>query len=429
MATGWIMAATVAGVCALGPRLAAQPQPAAGAGQTTFRAEVTGVTTDVIPRDKDGRFVSDLTAKDFVVREDGVAQTITTLTLVHGGRLFNLVTPQAASAPAPEGIVLPTRRRAIEDTAGRVIVIFVDDVHFEPEYTPHVRRLIEDIAKNLLHDGDLVAMVSSGPSSISTGLTYDRPLVAASASKIRGSGLTALEIFRMLETGQGPADVRNRAQLAFFAAYDLMAELDRIKDKRKVLLYISTGYDFDPFPEGRQGTDRVMGGRFSEQIRFITKGQDDNPYFRLPKVNADIDLYSYMRELALTANRANVSIYSVDPRGLAGVVDAGQYLDQSEWRTYLQKTQSTLRFMAETTGGFAVVNVNDFPSEFKRIDAETSDYYILGYSSTNPDPLKRTRSLDIEVVRPGVTVAARTAYSLKTTGTPLRPSPSRPTKK
>ena len=42
--------------------------------------------------------------------------------------------------------------------------------------------------------------------------------------------------------------------------------------------------------------------------------------------------------------------------------------------------------MAEETGGFAVVNVNDFPAEFKRIDAETSDYYILGYTSSKPGP-------------------------------------------
>ena len=54
------------------------------------------------------------------------------------------------------------------------VFIFVDDLHFEPEYTPHVRRMIEDLADNLLHDGDLVAMVSSGPSTIEIGLTYDR---------------------------------------------------------------------------------------------------------------------------------------------------------------------------------------------------------------------------------------------------------------
>jgi VWFA-related protein len=403
-----------------GHRPGAQPQ--APPTQPTFRSGVTAVTTDVIPRDGDGRFVSDLTKDDLTVLEDGVKQTITSFALIHGGRTFNLLSPVALPA-APEGIVLPTRRRVVEDTAGRVLVIFVDDVHFEPEYTPHVKRIVQDLANTLLHDGDLVAMVSSGPSSISTGLTYDRKLVAAAASKIRGSGLTSQEIFRTLETGQGPADVRNRAQMAFYAAYDLLGELEQISNKRKAFLYISTGYDFDPFAEGRKGTDRVMGGRFSEPTRFLSKDQQDNPYFELPRITADIDLYSYMRELTLSANRANVSIFSIDPRGLSGIVDAGNYLDQSEWRTYLQKTQSTLRFMAEETGGFAIVNVNDFASEFKRIDAETSDYYIIGYTSTNPDPLKRVRQLQVTTSRSGVTVAARQSYSLKTPGTPPRPVP------
>ncbi len=93
-----------------------------------------------------------------------------------------------------------------------------------------------------------------------------------------------------------------------------------------------------------------------------------------------------MRELILSANRANATIYTVDPRGLAGVVDAGTYVDQSEWRTHLQKTTSTLRYLAEETGGFAVVNTNDLAGELKRIDAETSDYYVLGFYSSNPDP-------------------------------------------
>ncbi len=395
-------------------------QQAPPGGQPTFRTGVTAVTTDVIVRDRDSRFVSDLNKDELFVVEDGVAQTITSFALVHGGRTYNLLSPALLPA-APEGIVLPAKRRTVEDTAGRVLVIFVDDVHFEPEYTPHVRRIVQDLADNLLHDGDLVAMVSSGPSSISTGLTYDRKLVAAAATKIRGSGLTSQEIFRTLETGQGPADVRNRAQMAFYAAYDLLGELDQISNKRKAFLYISTGYDFDPFAEGRKGTDRVMGGRFAEPTRFINKDQEDNPYFQLPRINADIDLFAYMRELTLSANRANVSIYSIDPRGLSGIVDAGNYLDQSEWRTYLQKTQSTLRFMAEETGGFAVVNVNDFASEFKRIDAETSDYYVIGYSSTNPDPLKRVRQIEVKSSRKDVSVAARRSYSLKTQGTPVRP--------
>ena len=148
-------------------------------------------------------------------------------------------------------------------------------------------------------------------------------------------------------------------------------------------------------------------------------------------ITADIDLYGYMRELTLSANRTNASIFTVDPRGLAGVTDAGQYLDQSEVRTFLNKTISTLRYIAEETGGFAVVNDNDFETAFKRIDAETSDYYVLGYYSTNPDPKQRVRAVDVKVTRPNVNVASRKAYSLKPTAPlpPQLPQPKAPTKK
>ena len=376
----------------------------------TFRAAVTHVTTDVIPRDEKGRFIPDLTKDNFIILEDGVRQSVDSFALVHGGRTFNTI--EAPPVAAPEGIVLPTApRRQIGDSTGRVLLIFVDDLHFEPEYSPHVRRLVTTIAKTLLHEGDLVAMLSSGPSAIEIGLTYDRKLIEASVSKIRGSAMTADEMFKLLETSQGPGDVRQRAQIAFSSAYGVLAELEQVHNKRKAILYISTGYDLDPFADSRKGRDRIMGGRFSEPTRLIV--DEENPYFRLPGITADIDLHSYMRELTLSANRANASIFTIDPRGLAGIVDAGQPLDQSQWREFIQKTQSSLRYLAEETGGMAVVNDNDFEAALKRIDAETSDYYVLGYYSSNPDPAKRVRALEVKVDRPGVTVASRRAYSLK----------------
>lgn len=400
--------------------LAGQSQaPAAPAPQQpNFRAGVTLVTTDVIPRDKDGRFISDLTKDDFTIVEDGVEQQLESFVLVHGGRTFNLLQPPPP--PAPEGIVLPpTRRPADTSESGRVLVIFVDDLHFEPEYTPHVRRIVEQLAQNLMHDGDMVAMVSSGPSAIEIQPTLDRKLIASAASRIRGSAPTAAEIFQMLETSSGPGDIRFRAQVAFQTMYNMVASLDQVHNRRKAVVYISPGYDFDPFVEGRFMKDRIMGGRFSDPLRFLI--DEENPYFRMGSVTADVDLYILMRELTLTANRANATIFTVDPRGLPGVVDAGQYLDQSEWRTFIQKTQSTLRYIAEETGGFAVVNDNDFESAFKRIDAETSDYYVLGYYSTNPDTTKRVRAVKVTANRPGVEVAARKEYSIKTPGTPIPP--------
>ena len=63
--------------------------------------------------------------------------------------------------------------------------------------------------------------------------------------------------------------------------------MSRIGGKR--CIYISTGYDFDPFAEGRNSRDRVMGGRFSDPMRFLL--DEENPYFSMGRVTADIDLY------------------------------------------------------------------------------------------------------------------------------------------
>ena len=141
------------------------------AQQPTFRAGVTLVTTDVIPRDGDGRFVADLTMKDFTVLEDGQPQTITSFQMVQGGRTYNLLAPPPPPSAVPEGLVLPQAKPRTTDTAGRVLLIFIDDLHFEPELSPHVRKVMQTIADTLVHEGDLVTVLSSGPSFIEIGPT------------------------------------------------------------------------------------------------------------------------------------------------------------------------------------------------------------------------------------------------------------------
>ena len=196
-----------------------KPDATLFAQQPTFRAGVTLVTTDVIPRDAQGRFVSDLTRENFTVLEDGQPQTIASFSLVHGGRTYNLLTPPPAAAAAPEGLVLPkSTRPRVDDTAGRVLLIFIDDLHFEPEMTPHVRKVLQTIFDTLVHEGDMVAIVSSGPSFISIGPTYDKKMMMESIGKTRGSGPIPAEIFKMLETSQGPGYIRARARMAFYTA-------------------------------------------------------------------------------------------------------------------------------------------------------------------------------------------------------------------
>jgi hypothetical protein len=65
----------------------------------------------------------------------------------------------------------------------------------------------------------------------------------------------------------------------------------------------------------------------------------------------------------------------------------------------MRKTQDTMRMLAEETGGIAVVNSNDYDRGLKIIDNASSDYYVLGYYPTNPDPTHRRRKVEIRVTR------------------------------
>ena len=108
-------------------------------------------------------FVSDLSKDEFEIYEDGVKQDIASMTMSHGGRVTNVL--EAPPPPPPEGILLPPVRR-VNDTSGRIFLFFVDDLHLQFQSSGRVRELFKKISKNLLHEGDLFGIVSSGPSSI-----------------------------------------------------------------------------------------------------------------------------------------------------------------------------------------------------------------------------------------------------------------------
>jgi VWFA-related protein len=123
-------------------------------------------------------------------------------------------------------------------------------------------------------------------------------------------------------------------------------------------------------------------------------------------------------DLTKAANRANATLYTIDPRGLVAGPDIDQDINMTDWYAYVRESQDSLRVLAENTGGIAIVNQNDFDKGLKRIDNETSDYYVIGYYSSNPDPLRKTRKLEVRTTRENVNIRARETYS-------LRPSPAR----
>jgi VWFA-related protein len=389
------------------PAAPAQPAAAGQGSQPTFRVNIDLVTMDAIVRNSQDQFVADLTKDEFQVLEDGVPQEVTSFTLVHGGRVHNLLTPPPP--PTEEGVILPPSRPR-NDTTGRIFLLIVDDMHLDFRNTGRIRDLFKRISRDLIHEGDMFCIVSTGPSSIAVDPTYDRKVLDESIKKITGNGLKPSDIIQGPESADGPSEVRYRAHVAFSTAYDMLRQMERITNRRKAVVWVSNGYDFNPFADSRLGEDPVFGGRFGQTRE---EGRDMAQQFNQGQQFADADLARELAEVTRTANRANSTLYTIDPRGLVAGSDLDEQLDPVEWGNHVRKTQDSLRVLAEETGGIAVVNQNDFTKALKRIDAETSDYYVLGYYSSNPDPLKRTRKVEVKVTRPNVNVISRTSYTLR----------------
>ena len=383
-----------------------------------IRRSVDLVTTDVIVRDDKGQFVANLAKGDFDVLEDGVKQDLVTFVLTHGGRVINDV--GAPPPPVQEGILLPPPRPT-NDASGRIFLIFVDDLHMDFRNTGRIRDLFKKIRKELIHDGDMFGIVSTGPSSISVDMTYDVKRLDEAINKIAGSGLKPQEIIETPDGSQGPPEVRYRAHVAFSTAYEILGNLQQVHNRRKAFIYVSNGYDFDPFSKSRakESNERFssMMGRNNSDDSSDSNNQssETNPFSKTGNQFAAADLASELSELTRMANRSNVTMYTIDPRGLVGGPDLDETkLDMTDWQDHIRETQSSLRVIADLTGGYAVVNSNDFDKALKRIDAETSDYYVLGYYSSNPDPLKKRRAIEIKVAKPGkYDLKYKTSYTLR----------------
>ena len=226
----------------------------------------------------------------------------------------------------------------------------------------------------------------------------------------------------------GPPEVRYRAHVAFSTANDIVNNLAQVHNRRKAFIYVSNGYDFNPFQDTRKKQDEERYGTTQQQQDpSSTEGTGNNPQDSDPfKVQGNkfyqADLVSELSYLTRAANKANVTMYTIDPRGLVGMPDLDEKVDMMEWQAYVRTSQDSLRTIAELTGGYAAVNQNDFDKALKRIDAETSDYYVVGYYSNNPDPTKKNRTIEIKVTRDGLNVMHRKGYTLQSRGGGTSPS-------
>jgi len=414
----------------------------------TFRAGVNHIQTDVKVFDKKHQFVSDMRPDEFQIYEDGVLQKLTEFGGQFGGRLM-----QAWSSAAPvmtEGVMLPPPPP--KEVGGRVFVIFIDDMHIQPNDSPKVKQILHQMAETMMHPNDLISIVSTGFSACESkepdhDLTHRK--LNECIDKLMGSGSTPREILDMVATSQGLSELHHRMNTAFRTAYDILDQLEYVSGKSKAFIWISEGYDLNPFKQARLEHAQAMyesefGKPNQKQISqaqaaadqsgsgvtppSVTNSADNalitgqgqslaepgvNPFGIVSGQFSEADLVFQMAELIRAANRANTRIYTVDPRGLSAGPPMDIKIAMNDWNNFLQTSISSLQVIADNTGGFAGVNRNDFPKIFREIDNDTSDAYLIGWDSSNPDPLRKFRRVEIKVTRAGVDVSGyKTSYSL-----------------
>ena len=166
----------------------------------------------------------------------------------------------------------------------------------------------------------------------------------------------------------------------------------------------------------------VRGRR--KAILFVSEGIDYDINDMIPQNGSTHHGASMVidatRDAIAAATRSNVAIYGIDPRGLTDLgdesIEIGAFPDDTSLGVgpgslynEIRLSQDSLRTLSEETGGFAVVNKNDFSTAFQRILEDNSSYYVLAYYPPDARP-GRIHKIDVRVTRPGLTVRARKAY-------------------
>ena len=433
-----VMALILATTTALA--FSAQQQP------STIRTSTAGVLVDVTVLDKDGRPVTDLTAADFEVSEDGKAQQIISATLMHNGvpaRIgLSAAAPagrpdSAAAAPAPaspSARPTPTVTAIIFDSlsadarpfATKAAAQFVSTMALPTEYGGVFQSglSLNTVQPFTNKTADLRAAIDRVASTPTSNLSVEEQRKHAS---VRTQGLDPLTpVTAGAEYTQGWTTVAEREQRLYGGEGDPSENL-----LNQMALRMEEGYN--RFLSEYEGEGSLSGLRSAVVAMAPLPGRKSILYFteELPITSR---LKSKFDALIGEANRANISVYTVDAAGLRvhskemetgqGVKLAGDQglgdarrsdgawtkdLEQQE-QNLTSRPAAVLSRLANETGGFMIDNTNDLGKGVARMQVERTTYYLLGYQPTNGAMDGKFRKVSVKVRRGKYTVRSRPGY-------------------
>jgi VWFA-related protein len=376
---------------------AAPAQPPAQQPPVTFKVEVNYVEIDANVEDEQGKFVRNLTRDDFQIVEDGKPQALTAFAMVD-------IPIVRADPPLYSRTVIPpdvvTNRTPFE---GRVFVLVIDDLHTRFNQSLRTRAAARQFVERYVGANDVVAVVNtSGFGKGIQDFTSNRALAlraidSAMGIKADSSTSAALADYALNRDTPGMTSNSN-------ASFN---ELQRYNNARNTMRTMKSLADYMSGMRGR----RKAVVFFSEGLNYNVTDPINNPHAT--------DVQHEIQELVAAATRANVNVYSVDPRGVTSGMEDGielsgfppdNSISPTSLMDELRLEQDSLRVVANETGGFAVLNQNDFRTGFARILEDNSSYYVLGYYPTNDKRDGRFRNVQVRVLKPGLRVRTRRGY-------------------
>jgi VWFA-related protein len=384
------------------------PQPAPAQQPPLFKAGINFVRVDVIITDKNGNAINDLQPGDFEVVEDGKPQKIETFKLVKldGGTAEALKEP-----PKQIRTDYDEESEAARDDV-RLFAIFLDDYHVRRGASMSVRKPIETFIDTQLGPTDMVGLMYPLESLSSIRMTRNHAALMKGIDQFVGRKYDYTPRNEYEEQyAHYPAETveQIRNQVSMTAIRGLITHMGSLKEGRKALILVSEGFTSLLPPQMRSG-DATMPGSGNPQAFNPMAGLND-PNEDRAQWSAGLDLQTDLREIYDAANRNNVAIYAVDPRGLPGFeFDIDEGVNTQTDQQYLNSTMDTLRLLADQTDGRAIVNRNDLATGMKQIVRDTSAYYLLGYNSTQTKSDGKFHEIKVRVKRAGVQVRARKGY-------------------
>jgi VWFA-related protein len=391
-----------------------------------FRAGANLVRVDAYVS-KDDVALTDLKAEDFTLFEDDRPQQLEGFELVQ------------ARGPNPQSErTNPTNVRDMQQQAtdaARVFTMFFDTLRVSLAGSYRAQKPIVETLDRVIGPDDLIGVMT--PEMSPGSVTYSRR--TASIERMVTDAWTwgkrdsihraQTQVEKALEACYGekiawPFIMRLREEATLSALESLVAHLDVLRPERKFVMVFTEGWVlFRPQPEllnlipggpqqDRVGTDPRTGGLRKPGALDPQTGTHTNETCSREVTRLAYSDHEFVfRELLQRANRANVSFYPIDARGLIVFdtpIDWG--VPPSVDAAWLTKRWDDLRVMAAQTDGEAILNASNVSASMKKVFADVGSYYLLSYYSTNQKLDGRFRRIRVEVKRADTNVRSRPGY-------------------